>query len=126
MKVGEREFVARRQEARDYSRSPRCWGISSDALTMFGLGYTDEVRRADYPADPSDLLACQLTYEMAPKTVQRRMKPALDDFWTHVVGKYPDTARTMAEHLAGLVAYDRHPAPTPVAAGVVPETEPAS
>jgi hypothetical protein len=52
--------------------SPRCYGISSDALMNWGL-FGDPIPRGSYPLDQWDLAACELTYEMAPRWAKTRM-----------------------------------------------------
>jgi len=58
----------------------RCTGISSDALAFYGIGMRREPKDHEYPADRSDLDACERTYEMAPAPVRRRMLPVLEKF----------------------------------------------
>lgn len=92
------DFLAERMLAERQRRQPRCWGISSDALALYGLGkgprpqtpgwaaspggssWTAEECGHDYPHDQSDLLACELTYEMAPVEARIRMLPVLEEF----------------------------------------------
>lgn len=92
------DFVLERMKARWEHRRPRCYGISSDALTLFALGKGprpttpgrpdhdggtswsgSEVGR-DYPHDEADLSACELTYAMAPEVVKIAMAPILEEF----------------------------------------------
>lgn len=97
----ERQFLLDRLECRYQRRTPRCWGVSSDALVLYALGrgerprvpgtarslsdngggswYGDEVGTF-YPHDPDDLRACELTHDMAPPHLQERMGPVLDEF----------------------------------------------
>lgn len=82
--------------ARQQNRHPRCWGISSDALALYALGYGprpqtpgwsetgsswsgDECGQ-NYPMDQADLDACELTYSMAPVAAKIRMLPVLEEF----------------------------------------------
>lgn len=85
----ELEFVLSRVLAENAHRLPRCYGISSDALALFALGKRDEPTRAVYPMDPSDLAACQLTYNMAPTHLQPKMLPALQRMRAYVAERYP-------------------------------------
>lgn len=114
-------WLAARMNAERKFLEPRCWGRSSDAMALYGLGEGprptipgrmtaqiemgrrwafstkaggswsgDECGR-DYPADMSDLNACERTYEMAPLWVQERMRPVLEEFrqWVlHGVNRY--------------------------------------
>lgn len=92
------EFVLDRMAAERERRTPRCWGMSSDALTLYALGKgprpevpgrpdrpggrswrSSEVGQ-NYPHDESDLRACELTYAMAPESVQVVMLPVLNEF----------------------------------------------
>jgi hypothetical protein len=91
-------FVLERMVAEREHRRPRCYGVSSDALTLYALGKGprpqtpgrpdregggswrgDEVGR-DYPHDEADLRACELTYAMAPAVLKVSMAPVLDEF----------------------------------------------
>lgn len=91
-------FLAERMVAHQDHQHPRCWGASSDALAAYGVGIGqrpqtpgwsdspnggcwsgDECGR-EYPHDDSDLMACEITYRMAPRHVQERMLPVLDEF----------------------------------------------
>jgi len=95
--ASEVQFLTARMLAERQHRNPRCYGISSDALALYGLsagprpqtpGWSNGYGRSwsgdecgtDYPHDKSDLLACELTYEMAPPHVQMRMLPVLEEF----------------------------------------------
>lgn len=92
------DFVLAREAATAKHERPRCYGVSSDALTLYALGkgerplipgtpssstggswHGDECGR-NYPHDESDLAACELTYEMAPDQVREIMLPVLDEF----------------------------------------------
>jgi hypothetical protein len=92
------EFVLERMKAQREHRRPRCYGISSDALTLYALGkgprpqtpgrpdreggatWTGSEVGRDYPHDESDLGACELTYAMAPEVVKVAMAPVLEEF----------------------------------------------
>jgi len=94
----ETTFLAKRMLARQQHRHPRCWGISSDALALYGVGggprpqtpgwaaslsgrsWSGSECGDNYPHDEGDLLACELTYEMAPPRAQIRMLPVLKEF----------------------------------------------
>lgn len=80
---GALEFVAeryRRGGSGANFRSDRCTGISSDALAWYGVGCTPEPKRHQYPADASDLAACERTFAMAPEHVQKRMLPVMEKY----------------------------------------------
>lgn len=97
------EFVMARSEAARKHRNPRCYGLSSDAMALYGLGraprpqvpghtvapgvlgWTGEECGTDYPHDLSDLDACERTFRMAPPWVQDRMAPVLEDFRDWVI-----------------------------------------
>ena len=95
-------FLAERMRAEQQLQRPRCWGISSDALALYGVGHGprptvpgrtystgvlgwsgDECGRS-YPHDEGDLMACQITYAMAPREVRERMLPVLEEFERYV------------------------------------------
>ena len=94
----ERDFVISRLLARSRRDEPRCYGLSSDALALYGLGvglrprtpgatvepgitrWEGEECGRDYPCDESDLRACERTYDMAPAYVRERMLPVLEEF----------------------------------------------
>lgn len=91
-------FVLERMTAQHEHRRPRCYGKSSDALTLYALGkgprpqtpgrpdragghsWSGAECGRDFPHDGGDLAACELTYEMAPAVLQRRMLPILVEF----------------------------------------------
>ncbi|MDQ0376541.1 hypothetical protein [Amycolatopsis thermophila] len=79
----ELEFVAERYR-RDGSgvrfSKDRCTGVSSDALAWFAAGARPEPERHEYPADRSDLAACERTFHMAPPHLQERMLPVLERY----------------------------------------------
>lgn len=80
-------FVARRYLADGSGvnfRGGRCTGVSSDALAWFAVGRRDEPKLGEYPADESDLAACERTYEMATEFLQERMLPVLERYRKHV------------------------------------------
>lgn len=92
------DFVLERMTAQREHRRPRCWGISSDALTLYALGKGPRPQTpgrperpggstwqgsevgSDYPHDEDDLRACELTYAMAPAHLQIIMLPVLKEF----------------------------------------------
>lgn len=67
-------------------RPDRCTGRSSDALAWYAVGARPEPRPEEYPADLSDLGACERTYEMAPPHVQRRMLLVLEMYRQSLAG----------------------------------------
>lgn len=71
-------------------RPTRCSGVSSDAMAWFAVGMRDEPRREEYPLDPSDLAACERTYEMAPEFLRERMEPVLARYRAAVAKSYPE------------------------------------
>jgi DNA-directed RNA polymerase subunit N (RpoN/RPB10) len=86
-------FVSRRYQqdgSGANARRNRCTGISADALAWFAVGRRDEPKRSEYPADPSDLAACQRTYDMAPAFLQERMAPVLAKYRAAVAERYPE------------------------------------
>ena len=106
------QFMIERDRARQRVGAPRCVGVSSDALAMYGIGHGerptvpgtpdtpggmswrgDEVGQ-NYPHDIGDLLACQITYAMAPAWMRERMLPVLEEFegWVrHRRNRYGET-----------------------------------
>jgi hypothetical protein len=92
------EFLSRRMLAHQRLDRYRCWGMSSDALALFGVGggprprvpgrptepgrtlWNGEECGKGYPMDTSDLLACERTYAMAPAGAKPRMLPVLEEF----------------------------------------------
>lgn len=96
------EFITRRLAAERRHTDPRCYGRSSDALALYGVGsgprplipgrettrgfWQGDECGTDYPLDESDLRACELTYEMAPSWAQDRMLPVLEEFRRWVRG----------------------------------------
>lgn len=87
-------FLAARMHAEQFQpREPdRCWGISSDALALFGVGGRTEPTRWRYPADRWDLRACERTYLMAPDDVRAVMLPVLEKYRTYVAERWPEKA----------------------------------
>jgi hypothetical protein len=91
----EHDFVIARAQARRFG-GQRCYGLSSDALAMYALGFgerpqvpgtptsphfwTGDECGQDYPADEDDLAACERTYAMAPPHLRERMAPVLEEF----------------------------------------------
>ena len=110
------DFLRLRDTARRVRSNPRCYGVSSDALAAFALGWAprplapgrpqnqspygtvwigDEMG-IDYPHDEDDLAACELTYQMAPARIQERMLPVLEEFRAWVrqgVNRYGEAPR---------------------------------
>ena len=94
----ELDWITDRMMAHREHRRPRCWGISSDAMALYGLGkgprptvpgtptrpggqsWRGEECGSDHPHDEADLKACELTYEMAPVIAQIAMLPVLEEF----------------------------------------------
>lgn len=66
-------------------------GISSDNLLRYAL--TDEINPRDYPRDHGDLGRCERLYAAAPRHLQRKMKPILDEWRDAVWEKYPEPPR---------------------------------
>lgn len=87
----ELHFITERMAAERSRREPRCWGISSDTLALWAVRGGEEPTEYNYPSDTSDLMACVLTYRMAPKHLQERMKPVLDKFTEYVEKRYPES-----------------------------------
>jgi hypothetical protein len=85
----EREFYILREESRTKYQSPRCTGISSDALTNYALGMSGAPKNGQFPSDRGDLDACELTYRMAPLRLKEIMFHALRDYRLHVQGHSP-------------------------------------
>lgn len=105
-------FLAARMAAKQSRREPRCWGISSDALALYGVGVGprptvpgrpespgcwrgDEVGR-HFPHDEGDLMACEITYGMAPPEARKRMLPVLEELerWVrHGENRYGEGVR---------------------------------
>lgn len=92
----ELEFVLARTSAAVAHRLPRCYGLSSDALAFFALGKRDEPTEWDYPMDPSDLAACQMTYDMAPAHLKPVMLPVLAKMRGYVAERYPEVLAWIA------------------------------
>lgn len=92
--------MSARERRRENHYEPRCWGLSSDALALFGIG-GDEPSERNYPSDPSDLLACILTYRMAPEWAAERMAPVLEKFTAHVEQRYPQAHERCIKYLSG-------------------------
>jgi hypothetical protein len=83
--ASERDFIL----ARITHKGDRCTGISSDALTLYGLlDSAPEPTLRQYPCDREDLGACWRTYDMAPAHVQAKMRPVLDKFSGHIRDKF--------------------------------------
>lgn len=74
-------------------RSTRCTGVSSDALAWYAVERRDEPKPHEYPLDPSDLAACERTYEMAPEFLRERMDPVLAKYRAAVAKRYPEVAQ---------------------------------
>lgn len=77
-------LLTARHLAQERHDDKRCWGISSDALTYFALGLAGEPSVSSYPVDKDDLRACERTYRMASKRLQKRMLPVLRKYRRHV------------------------------------------
>jgi len=77
-----------------YDRLPRCTGISSDALALYGTRGGPEPRPGQYPADRGDLAACERTYLMAPDEVRERMLPILERYREHVAKQWASRGGT--------------------------------
>jgi hypothetical protein len=95
MHDGRLRFVARRYLADGSGanfRSTRCMGVSSDALAWYAVGIRVEPMPEEYPLDPSDLAACERTYEMAPEFLRERMEPVLTRYRAAVAKDYPEVA----------------------------------
>ena len=93
------DFLGKRMRYRHREYPVRCTGRSSDALALYGVGqgprpFTVGHPEADSgggcwlgsecdsnaPMDEGDLLACTVSYLMAPKWAQERMLPVLEEF----------------------------------------------
>lgn len=97
----ELHFITERMTAHREYREPRCWGISSDALALWAVKGGEEPAERDYPSDTSDLMACILTYRMAPDHLRDRMKPVLDKYAAHVEESYPESMARIEAYLNG-------------------------
>ena len=95
----ERDFLLDRATAEHLRLRPGDVGVSSQALLLYALG---SIRRPrvpgrstrghgyrtwsgdecghDYPYDEDDLGRCERTYAVAPKHLQERMLPVLEEF----------------------------------------------
>ena len=62
----------------------RYTGISSDALAEYGVRGRGKPTLNEYPADRSDLDACERTYLLAPDAVRNRMLPVLNRYRAYV------------------------------------------
>lgn len=76
-------------------RSTRCTGHSSDALAWFAVGMRSEPEPKDCPLDPSDLAACERTYEMAPEFLRELMAPVLARYRAAVAKSYPEVSSSV-------------------------------
>lgn len=110
------DLLARRMLAQQRRDQPRCWGRSSDALALYAVGagrrprtpgvpdsqgpsgFSFRGENTDWrcPSDPSDLLACELTYEMGDEAEQERMLPALIEFRSWVLDGITRTGDVVA------------------------------
>lgn len=95
-------YYVDRQERQRTDRSfsdNRCWGISSDAMVEWALGSAPEPSVWEYPADPSDLAACQRAYDLAPGSLQLVMDPLMAKYRAHVDSRYPQATERVAYYL---------------------------
>ena len=90
------DFIHARALADRECHHPRCYGRSSDCLMWLAIAGAEPVSS---PLDTSDLLACELTYRMAPAHLQPRMMPTLVAWRALVEAKYPGTATRIEEAL---------------------------
>jgi hypothetical protein len=90
-------FAVERHRAYIEHRVPRCTGRSSDALADLALGGGDRLMPAPY--DASDLLACEITYEMAPEFVRPLMLPLLEAHREGVYARYPESRAEIEQAL---------------------------
>ena len=118
---GTTAFLAARMRAKQERQRPRCWGISSDALALYGVGQgprpTVPGRTTEpggngwrgsecgwgFPHDEGDLMACEITYAMAPREVRARMLPVLEEFEQYVrrgLNRYGEPIGTAHEEVA--------------------------
>jgi len=81
-------FLADRLHCQVARARDRCWGISSDALSLYGVRGGPEPSRGQYPADRGDLAACERTYLMAPDEVRERMLPVLEKYRAYVAERW--------------------------------------
>jgi hypothetical protein len=75
-------FLIERMLAEKAHKQPRCYGISSDAMALYAVGLRDKPQFDEFPHDQGDLDACELTYKMAPGSLQLgdRMTPLLEEY----------------------------------------------
>lgn len=84
---GGAKFLGERYRRQQERNQPRCWGISSDALALVGVGAIERPPRHDFPSDEDDLAACERTYAMAPPHIQARMLPVLEEYRAAIADK---------------------------------------
>lgn len=85
-------FLAARRNSKERGDRPRCTGVSSDALAWYAVGQAHRPTERQFPVDPSDLQACEITYAMAPPFLRKRMKDVLAEYRAHVAKRYPEVA----------------------------------
>lgn len=69
------DYLLRRRDDQNRGRLPRWWGMSSDSLVAYAIGWIPEPTWK--PADRGDLDACEVAYERATPAMQERMLPVL-------------------------------------------------
>jgi hypothetical protein len=84
---GGAKFLGERYDRSQKRNQPRCWGISSDALALVGVGAIRRPLRQDFPSDEDDLAACERTFVMAPPHIQARMLPVLEEYRAAIADK---------------------------------------
>lgn len=133
-------WLAARMVARQQRERPRCWGVSSDALALYGAGYgprpeipgapaeatpnsgrwTPQEAGRSYPLDVDDLNACERTVAMAPEGPRRRMAPVLEQFRSYVLdGRDRHGNPAHLQHARGRAGWEPHEttaAPAPASA----------
>lgn len=77
-------YYARRGYEQNHSLRPRRYGVSSNVMVDYALGLRGEPGVILYPADKSDLAACERTYDTAPTDLQPKMLPLLELYREHV------------------------------------------
>lgn len=98
--TAERDFMATRLRMQYPRHEPRVTGMSSDSLVRFALSGDETDLYA--PADPSDLMACARTFQMAPAHLKDRMRRTLDQWTASICTKWPQSEVELMDALADL------------------------
>jgi hypothetical protein len=89
MPPGEADFYLARLHAKRQHLTPRCYGVSSDALVEHVLGLRGQPLPEEFPLDSGDLDACKRSYDMAPDRLKPLMDPILAAYTAAVADRYP-------------------------------------